>query len=571
MESVHNLGILSIKKSVNENAGFLLANKKGSYCSFFNAPASRYYGLFYFDEKTMNMYKFIENIEIIGSNGAASLKNGFYFAERKKGNLIESFLMPKGFNSLIYELSSYSEIDVILDCKDAYDNREWGRHYEISEEQGCIVIKFTKKTDWKEDSSDNTEEFVLHLAIKSSSNSFQKNGKWIERDYSNDEERKSFPFKRHVYSALRMKGSKFVFSMSKNKDNAIRECGHIFNNAHEIKNREKEHFFDIVKKEPVKKILQNDKISNEIKIAYVNALNSLDNLAVNGDNYGIFAGLPWFFQFWSRDTLVSLKALSKIDDKLAKRIFFRYLNKIDRDGRLPNLIGRHKSISLGSADAHGWLFLRCRELIEKINYHKETIGSIKKSMAAIRQTKHSKSARISGYLKNFSLIIRKKENEHHNMAYEIESSLEKSLDGLLKFHAEGSFEANAKSETWMDTEFLNDARDGVRTEIQALRLGMYRLMFEMTQNHKYKVLENLLKNKVRDRLWNNRILADGLNDFTIRPNIFIAAYAYPELLSANEWEECFGNALKGLWLGWGGLKQAQKRFCGKAASAAILN
>ena len=94
MEIIHNLGILSAKKNAGENTGFLLANRKGSYCSFFSSPSSRYQGLFYFDEKAMSMYKFIENIEI-GSGDIFSLKNGFYFAERRKHDATESFLMPR--------------------------------------------------------------------------------------------------------------------------------------------------------------------------------------------------------------------------------------------------------------------------------------------------------------------------------------------------------------------------------------------------------------------------------------------------------------------------------------------
>ena len=49
-----------------------------------------------------------------------------------------------------------------------------------------------------------------------------------------------------------------------------------------------------------------------------------------------------------------------------------------------------------------------------------------------------------------------------------------------------------------------------------------------------------------------------MNDFTIRPNIFIAAYVYQELLTNKEWETCFNNALKYLWLDWGGLSTIDK-------------
>ena len=574
MNVIHNLGILTIKKDIKENVGFLLTNKKGSYCSFFNAPTSRYQGLFYFDEKTMDMYKFIENIEIVTHNDVDYLKNGFYFAERKKDAVIESFLMPINSNSLIYELDFENEIDLILDCRNSYDNREWGRCYDILEEHGCIVIKFTKKTDRREDSSDGTEEFALYLAIKSDNNVYEKNDRWIERQYYFDEQRSSLPFRRYVYNALRLKGSIFTFSMSIDKIDAIKECEYIFNNLHEIKNNEKEFFFNLLKNESIKKIITNEKINKEIKIAYINTFNSLNNLIVNTKNTsivsefaknkshshssGLMAGLPWFFQFWARDTLISFKAVSKLNEEFAKRLFFRYLNIINEDGRLPNLAGSHKSINLGNADAHGWLFFRCAGIVDRINKNKEVINSIKKSVNLIKNNKNSSSMRTKEYLKKCNLLMQKKENEHHKIIYEIESSLEKSLNNLFKFHTKDEFETNEKLETWMDTEFENDDRKGIRIEIQALRLNMYKLMFELTQNQKYKIIENLLRNKVRENFWNGKILADGLNDFTIRPNIFIAAYVYPELLANKEWETCFNNSQKSLWLDWGGLSTIDK-------------
>jgi len=399
----------------------------------------------------------------------------------------------------------------------------------------------------------------LYLAVKSNNNFYEKNNQWIERHYSIDEERNSPPFKRHVYNALWLRGSKFVFSISKNMEEAIKECNYIFNNVNEIKSREKERFFDILKADSVKKIISSKSISNDIKVAYVNAINSLNNLIVeNKNNYGIFAGLPWFFQFWSRDSLVSLKSAYKLNKQLGKKIIFRYLNSINNNGRLLNPVGQHNSKNLGSADAHGWLFFRCKEIAECMEKNKQIINSIKNSIRLIKENKNSNFQRIKEYLKNCNLIIRKKENECHHFIYEIENSLEKSLNGLLKFHTKDSFEVNGKLETWMDTEFESDLREGVRIEVQALRLNMYKLMFELTQNNKYKIFENLLKNKIRQKFWNGKALADGLNDFTIRPNIFIAAYTYPELLTNKEWEICFYNALKALWLDWGGLATIDK-------------
>ena len=555
MEVIHNLGNLTIRKNVNENAGFLLTSKKGSCCGFFNEQNSRYFGLFYFDEKSMNMYKFIESIEIANRSKITSLKNGFYFAERKKDNVVESFLMPRYHNSLIYELDSENEIDIMLDCKNSYDNREFGRYYEISEEQGTIIIRFTKKTDGGEDSSDGEKKFVLYLAVKSNNNFYKKNDKWVERHYFYDEERNSLPYKRHVYNALKLKGSKFVFSMSKNKSEAVNECDYIFSNMHEIKNNEKQHFLDLINNGPIKKIMKDKGISDEIKLAYINAINSLNNLVVQNETSNIFAGLPWFFQFWSRDSIISLKSLSKTDYAASKKMLFDYLSKIKKCGRLADAGSNPDS---ENADAIGWLFLRCNEIIRKINKNKDAINAIKKSVLILKQNKNINSIKIKELLKKYNSIIGKKEDECHKLMYEIEANLEKSLHGLLKFHTKDNFEINNPKETWMDAEFGNDVRDGVRIEIQAFRLNMYKLIFDLTQNQKYRILENLLKNKVKSEFWNGKVLADGVNDFTVRPNIFIAAYAYPGLLTNKEWEICFDNALKALWLDWGGVSTIDK-------------
>ena len=558
MEVIHNLGSITIRRNTNENAGFLLANKKGCYCSFFSGQKSRYFGLFYFDEKSMNMYKFIDRIEIAGNSEVTSLKSNFYCIERRNGNVIESFFMPRWHDSMVYELSSENEIDLILDCKNSLDNREWGRIYEISEEQGAIIIKFTKKTDSREDPSDGIEEFTLYLAVKSNKNIYEKNFNWVGTEYLADAERNSPPYKRHAFNAIKLRGSKFVFSMSKNKEDAVNECSNVFDNLDEIKSKEKECFFEILKNGKVGSIISNKKINNETKIAYAHALFSLSSLTVNCKNtYGIFAGYPWFFQFWSRDSLVSLKAVSKIDEKTAKRLLFKHLNNISINGRLPNLANGGEK-DLESADSHGWLFLRSGELVKKIDANKEVINSIKKSVNLIRQNRLAGSEKVKSYLKNCTSIIKKRENEFHRVSYEIEGSLEKSLSGLLKHRTADGFEINGPKETWMDTDYENDCRKGIRVEIQALRLNMYKLMFHITQNHKYRVLENLLKARVKKNFWSGKVLADGLGDFTIRPNIFIAAYAYPELLSNSEWETCFENALKSLWLGWGGLTTIDK-------------
>ena len=178
----------------------------------------------------------------------------------------------------------------------------------------------------------------------------------------------------------------------------------------------------------------------------------------------------------------------------------------------------HGGSTLGSADAHGWLFRRCVDFLEHF-----------------------------------------KGEQKHEANFEVESAIEKSLKGLEHNFTRDSFEFNNPLETWMDTSFGNDDRNGIRIEIQALRLNIYKLISELSQNPKYKVMENILQMKTRTSFWNGKNIFDGSNDPTQRPNIFIAHYAYPGLLLQDEWQEGFENVLASLWLNWGGLATIDKK------------
>ncbi|MBR9705796.1 hypothetical protein GOV14_02055 [Candidatus Pacearchaeota archaeon] len=121
-------------------------------------------------------------------------------------------------------------------------------------------------------------------------------------------------------------------------------------------------------------------------------------------------------------------------------------------------------------------------------------------------------------------------------------------------HVNDKFVNSNPKETWMDSI----DRAGVNIEMQALQLSMYKLIFGITRNPLYKEMENELKSKVKEEFWNGKYLKDNLSEPTIRPNVFIAAYVYPDLLTVKEWESCFENVLPKLWLKWGGLATIDK-------------
>ncbi len=248
-----------------------------------------------------------------------------------------------------------------------------------------------------------------------------------------------------------------------------------------------------------------DITSDKKDIATMCAKVSLDNLICEREGgEGVFAGFPWFFHFWQRDEAVSLKSVLDINPKIGKKIIFRLLENYNKKGPRGVI----------NADATGWLFQRINELIYVFNSAEKTI---------------------------------------------IKNSLNKYIEKSLWNFTENGFAINKDHETWMDSI----KRKGARIEMQAMRLNIYNLAINLSIRSKerkiYEDLEIELRQKTKDAFFDGRNLYDGylpkekVQEKMITPNIFIAAYVYPSLLSKNEWCTVFDNALKELWLEWGGL------------------
>ncbi len=492
-----------IEKEIDDVLGFLLTNNNGDYFSLGGKPSSRYQGWFLnpFELKEKKLFKVIEDIEIKSSPKILEISNHFWSIERKREKIIEKFFLPSCYHSLIYELSEPSEIELFLDIKESYDNQEEGRFYEIFKNEDVVLIKCQNKED------------IFYLAIKSDILNYSEIKEWTLRYYQLDKKRNSFPFERYVYQALKIKAQKIVFSVAPEKDKAIKEVKEVFKKREGLKELAREEIKKLFKNKESKKIIFKKNISEEIKMAYLCVQNSLKGLIILQNNLsGFYAGLPWSFQFWSRDEAISLKALKKINPSLAKKILFDLLGKIKEDGKMPNILFRETPfLYKENIDASGWIFQRIAEF--KKNYFKK--GEIKK----------------------------------------ISQSLEKTIEGLSEHHCKEGFIIGEAKETWMDTQ----EREGARIEIQALLLNLYNLAYQLTQKEKYFQLEKSFKKKVREKFWNGEILADGIDDFTIRPNIFLVAYIYPQLLTKKEWLRCFENVLSKLYLEWGGLSTIDKK------------
>ena len=457
----HTLGSEKKSREVSsKDRTFLLGNDLGDYLWFGGSADSRYQGWFITDSKDKETaYKIIEDIRSVDRGEIKVLENMFSKVVRKGDGFKESFTLDKDSSRFIYQLEDEKEVELVLDMRKSYSDDY--PEYDIEDLNGRLLI------------TGKGESETLFLAIKGFC-SYRKEAHRFVRHYEADKKRSSPPFEKAVFKALTLKGSRFIFSASKNKEKALNNLD--------------------------KRIKVKRARDRKEPLDFVAAWKGLDNLVVDED--GIYAGFPWFFQYWKRDEAISLRGLSIIDKQRAKNIFW---SLISRESRGP----RGNPI----ADGIGWTYKRA------------------------------------------FLFLNELTNEEEG---ELANELKKDVD-----IGNSDFRVTKYKETWMDSI----SREGARIEVQALQLSMYKLgkLIDKENKEAYLQMEAELREKVRDVFWDGEVLADGYDpetewvDKTVRPNIFLAYYIYPELLSPSEWEICFRKALYELWLDWGGLSTISQK------------
>lgn len=477
----------------------LLTNRTGGYALLSDNPTSRFDGVFF--RRDGKMWKAIENISYAVQ--AARTTNNLWCVERQRGMVTERVLMPSGRDGLLVELSSPMEITLTLDCKQIHDNRIWGRNYDVSAEKGCVVVSYSKTNDDR-DGDNAAGEYQVYVAICANPLEYIPVKQWEEHHYMLDESRHSPPFARWTYNALKLKCSTVAFGFGLSKNEAVRTAREILAGAHRIMRQDQER---------VALASPSSLCDPSFDTARKCCVNALDALTVN-DEY-VYAGLPWFFHQWARDEIISCRGLLLAGrEELAKRIILTYLDRL-KGTNLTSVDGG----TLAAADAPGWLFLRCEDLI--LHEERNRGGLISRRHIALI------SEAVNDYLDALAPTIK---------------------NGLVH---------NGPLETWMDTAWEGDNREGCRIEVQALTLAACRLYRRI--NGEPHQIEDGLKAAVRARLRRGALILDGENDATARPNIFIALYACPDLFTPAQWRACIKETLPKIWLGWGGLASIDKR------------
>ena len=500
----HKFDSEEIKGKGHDELRVLLTNRNGSYLSIPSTKRSKYDGFFWRHRKT---YRIVEDIKVLQAAAPRNIVNEFSEIKREFSSYSETFFVPRNKNGFHYLLDNKKAITLDFDIKESYDNRVWGQNYELKETNSMQILNFSKKNDSREPKGD---EFEISIAVKSDGKAIPIK-EWVNKHYETDAKRKSEPTERHVYRAFEINAKRFALGIGENEEDAIKNANEIFDNYEKLRAQHEEE---------TKSMLGWRLDDENISMAFRCAIASLDSLRTDE---GILAGLPWFFQIWGRDEAISLKALMlQKEYAYSKKILESMLEFKDSFGRLKNILLRGES-EIGSADATGWVIQRFSDLLLLL----EKDGQLQ-------------------------LYFTKSEIE------KLVSILEGIIDEVTKNKAREGLVTNAALETWMDTKYEEDTRGGIRIEIQALQIACYKALFRLTNKKFYSALaENGIKN-VRKKLFNGSYLNDGVDDKTIRPNIFIAYYLVPELLERSDWSSTFDNALKALWNGWGGLSTIDK-------------
>ena len=491
---------------------FFLSSKKGGYLALGEKNFSQYNGWFHFLENEWKTYKIIESLGI--DKEPDKIINHGSYVDRFYEESRERYLISDE-KTLSYYIKNYEgEINFFVDFRRVHDFDDKGRIYKYYMEKGCLVIEYRKYSD---DSLQNLNE-KSYLVVKGSFEIEDKD-EWIERNYFYDKERES-KGTFHVYSPVKIKinsknsESLVVFTFDYDKDTAITEC--------------MRYFYDGVESEKIKES-EEENIEKGISLL---AFNNLITRFEEQNTYGVFAGLPWFFQVWARDEPISCAGfLAQKHFWIMKEIIINYWDNFLENGLIAN---RRPSSHLGSADGVGWLFKRTHDLL------------------LVLEDKHY----FDEYFDEEELVF---------IYVKLLSSLEKIFDKRNI----NDLIYNDALETWMDTNGgFDDNRAGFRIEIQLLILKGLELSVYLSKKlgvdyseHEKKFLN--FRNIIEKRFVHDGILRDGIEfdesiDFKTRPNVFLAYYIYPEIVSAEVWKKTFDLVLQECWLDWGGLSSISK-------------
>lgn len=505
MRVVHRIG--NKERVVDGDAKIFLTNKKGNYLALGTPQTSDFDGFFTYDAGRESLFKILHDIRITGT--PEQIVNCLTWAERNTGDSTERFFLTS--NALLYEIEGYAgDVTLTLDCKELYDDSAEKRIYNSMNEEldgtPVLHVHYSKYLDL-------TPRYTRHVLIAAvpldgEPPTIMRTGFWREAAVPFDQ-RRGMQDRRWVYDACTVRaGSPTRIFLTQSSD---------YEKAREKMRYVLEHQESIIAgnmKYPEQRF-GNDDLERAIAM---NALDALVTKRKHKSSRGLFAGLPWFFQYWMRDEAIAVRALLQQKQyALCKEILMRWTHKIAKQDTATK-----GGSSLASADGPGLVAKRLHELLLELQSQKQIDHFF--SREELEEITEAFTCYVAGLPRSHDLIL------------------------------------NRADETWMDTSVNGDGRAGLRIEVQLLVLCIHELLGFVAKLQKRKTEDTqTLLTTTKEWFYDRRgwlldgFYPDGNADIRTRPNTFLAWYYYPGLLSREEWEKAFDHALEKLWLPWGGL------------------
>ena len=510
----------------SENCEILVANRIGSFLYLHAGKNNtKFNGLFYFDTETKDMIKTVNSMSVISGNRDERIIVNNLSCEYNGKFIFDG-------NSLVFTNRDSSDrtISINLDVRKIYDFEPWDRQYYVYHKDGNSIIAEYKRND-----------FRFFITFMSKDIRYKKVEKWIKEEYETDRNRNSPPFDTYTFDAMELSSSDhLIIGMGKTLEESYGNALKTYEKREEVIKRYSEENLALEKRYSEEVTIKDTRIRQ----AFLLASKSLDSLRVsisgNDEIEAIFAGLPWFFQFWTRDEAISTGGLISIGkEDVAKKILLRQIRKLLFDGRLGN---RYPESALGSADGVGLAFFRLYQLMKD----KRPSGNGLFSIEEMKETRNLLESSISRIKENY---------------------LDKNT-GLI---------FNRAKETWMDTDETktgeHDDREGYCIEIQALFASMldfreflYKALKERCKSESKEFKSIVQERFVNDGIIADRIMKDGTPDANRRPNIYLAYFFNESIFQKKTWMKTFSDSLDSIWLPWGGLAtigKSSKWFCSR--------
>lgn len=513
----------------------LLTNGFGSYVALDDSLS--YQGWYVLQPKRWRMQKIIESITPLDEGECVSFYNQLFAMRREFASGAQDTFSIYQKILFYTTLNMKGRLRITFDHRESYEQSRLGRIYDVAVENDFVLVSFIQREG-------QGEEYRHYVGIKGIRD-VELLSQWREKTYTTDK-RRNAASSYWVFDAFTCKpGHHVVFASAQTKaeartlaDIAYYHFDDIISSLHERK------LFSV----PTFPTIFDQQLRAATQLAS-DSLQSLHQRFTFDHRFftGVLAGLPWFFQLWSRDELISLGGLLSLAQQqghehhleAVRTILKRHMNSIRADGTLAN---RYPHSDLGSIDAFGWLA-------------KRTVDFLK----------------LAQNTKQLYTLLSPEDLVHWHDA--LSKGLQRSKQRIGVGGQQGTrLFSNKFCETWMDTSYHDDGRAGVRIEIQALYYAVYEALIYIgklirSKNvEAYKREQRLFKQAVRQHFFDKKygpLLVDGKDDElnvdkTYRPNVFLAAYIAQDLCTKEEWKRIFENHLRELYVSWGGLRTIGK-------------